>query len=125
MNKWFSNFAATASKWAGKPITFILALVSMLIWAAFGPYTSYSDSWQLWANTSTTIITFLMVFILQHTQNRDGIALQAKLDTLISGVKNADNAFIGMEQYLTEDEMQEVRAKCKERAEKRAKGKEK
>jgi low affinity Fe/Cu permease len=87
----------------------------VLIWAATGPVFGFSDTWQLIINTGTTIVTFLMVFLIQNTQNRDGAAIQAKLDELIL-VTAAENSFIGIE-HLTEEEVNEFRHKCKSAAE--------
>lgn len=104
----FSRFSHAVSNAAGKPITFAIACAGVLIWAVSGPIFHYSETWQLVINTSTTIITFLMVFILQNTQNRDGEAIQAKLDELIlSGA--AQNKFIGAEK-LSEKELAQLRA---------------
>ena len=83
----------------------------ILVWAACGPIFQFSDTWQLLINTGTTIVTFLMVFLIQNTQNRDGAAIQAKLDELIR-VTAASNSFIGIE-HLTEEEVNEFRTKCK------------
>ncbi len=88
----------------------------VLVWAASGPIFRFSDTWQLVINTGTTIVTFLMVFLIQNTQNRDGAAIQAKLDELIR-VTAASNSFIGIE-HLTEEEVNEFRTKCKAAAEK-------
>jgi len=104
----FSRFSHAVSNAAGKPVTFAVACGGVLLWAATGPVFHYSETWQLVINTSTTIITFLMVFILQNTQNRDGEAIQAKLDELIlSGT--AQNKFIGAEK-LSEKELAQLRA---------------
>jgi low affinity Fe/Cu permease len=84
------------------------------MWAAAGPYFNYSDTWQLIINTGTTIVTFLMVFLIQNTQNRDGAAIQAKLDELIRA-SAAQNRYIGIE-TLTEEELTEIRKRCQERA---------
>lgn len=97
----FSNFIAEAS---GKPITFVLAFVAILVWAITGPIFGFSETWQLVVNTGTTIITFLMVFILQNSQNRDSKALQAKLDELILSSSAAENRFVGIEK-LNEEEI--------------------
>lgn len=99
----FTTFAARIAELAGKPATFMIALAGTVAWAASGPIFGYSENWQLAINTSTTIITFLMVFILQNTQNRDGKALQAKLDELILTSK-AENRFVGVER-LDEDDL--------------------
>lgn len=92
---------------AGKPITFGLSCIVIVIWAAVGPVFAFSDTWQLVINTSTTIITFLMVFVIQNTQNRDGAAIQAKLDELLRSHRGARNEFIGIEN-LTDNELGEI-----------------
>jgi low affinity Fe/Cu permease len=94
----FMRFSHRVSHAAGKPVTFALACTGILIWAVSGPLFGFSETWQLVINTGTTIITFLMVFVLQNSQNRDGQALQAKLDELLLVMKAADNRFIGAEQ---------------------------
>jgi low affinity Fe/Cu permease len=109
----FADIATTTARQAGRPITFLFAVFIVIAWAVTGPIFHYSDTWQLIINTGTTIITFLMVFIIQNTQNRDGAAVQAKLDELIR-VSAARNALIGIEQ-LTEDEISEIRDKCVEK----------
>src|SRR5512146_1540031 len=103
--------AKWASRATGRPVTFALAVAIIVAWGVTGPMFHYSDTWQLVINTSTTIITFLMVFLIQNTQNRDGAAIQAKLDELIR-VTAASNSFIGIE-HLTEEEVNEFREKCK------------
>lgn len=80
---WFTWFASEIAHWAGKPLAFMIALAVVIVWAASGPIFGYSDTWQLVINTSTTIVTFLMVFLIQNTQNRDTMALQVKLAELI------------------------------------------
>lgn len=107
----FSNWVAQAS---GRPMTFALSLVVILAWALSGPVFAFSDTWQLVVNTGTTIVTFLMVFLIQNTQNRDGAAIQAKLDELIRA-SAAQNVFIGIE-HLTQDELDEIRARCEAKA---------
>src|SRR5262249_57252284 len=95
----------------GRASAFIICCVIVIIWAATGPVFGFSDTRQLIINTGTTIVTFLMVFLIQNTQNRDGAAIQAKLDELIL-VTAAENSFIGIE-HLTEEEVNEFREKCK------------
>ncbi|HWW11669.1 MAG TPA: low affinity iron permease family protein [Brevundimonas sp.] len=114
MEKLFVKFATLTAKIAGKPWTFIACCGIVLVWAATGPIFKFNETWQLVINTGTTIITFLMVFLIQNTQNRDGAAMQAKLDELVFAVKQADSRFIGIE-HLTERELdailQEVEAR--------------
>ncbi|ACL59664.1 low affinity iron permease family protein [Methylobacterium nodulans] len=110
----FSDFAASVARAAGKPATFALSLIVIVLWAVSGPFFHYSDTWQLIINTGTTIITFLMVFLIQNTQNRDGAAIQAKLDELIRA-SAAQNVYIGIE-HLTEEELDSLRACCEARA---------
>jgi low affinity Fe/Cu permease len=112
--KVFTHFANRVAHVAGRPVTFVLCCALVVIWAASGPLFGFSDTWQLVINTGTTVITFLMVFVIQNTQNRDGAALQAKLDELIRS-SAAQNAFIGIE-HLTEEELEEIRKECEERA---------
>ena len=107
MEKLFVRFATLTAKIAGKPWTFIACVGIVLVWAVSGPIFQFNETWQLVINTGTTIITFLMVFLIQNTQNRDGAAMQAKLDELIYAVKNADARFIGIE-HLTERELDKI-----------------
>lgn len=93
----FAAVAGAASRWAGKPSAFLLALTLILAWAGSGPWFGYSDTWQLVVNTATTVVTFLMVFLLQNSQNRDGEAIQKKLDELVKALPEADNRVIGIE----------------------------
>lgn len=113
--KAFSKFATAIADWSGKPVTFVLAVALVLIWAISGPFFGYSENWQLIINTGTTIITFLMVFVLQNSQNRDGKALQAKLDELILA-SEAQNKFVGIEK-LDEQQLREMSERLAERAE--------
>jgi low affinity Fe/Cu permease len=94
----------------GQPITFGIALLSLLAWPASGPYFDYSQGWQLLVNTGTTITTFLMVFVIQNSQNRDGLAAQIKLDEIIRAVRGAKNSMIDLE-CLTDQELSNLRAK--------------
>src|SRR4051812_13808297 len=112
--KIFTDLASHVAHATGKPITFLLCVLTIVIWAVSGPYFGFSDTWQLIINTGTTIVTFLMVFLIQNTQNRDGAAIQAKLDELIR-TSAAQNVYIGIER-LTEEELDEIRHKCEERA---------
>ena len=104
---WFERFARGASMVAGKPVTFLAALGVVVVWFATGPIFGFSDTWQLIINTGTTIITFLMVFLLQHSQNRDTMALQIKLADLIIAVKGAKNELATAED-LSEHELAEL-----------------
>jgi len=97
---WFSNWTARAT---GRPAAFGLAAISVLVWAVTGPFFHYSDTWQLVINTSTTIVTFLMVFLIQSTQNRDTQALQVKLDELIRTTQGAHNSLLDLEHLDQED----------------------
>lgn len=104
--------AEAVARATGRPWAFALCVASVLIWGVTGPVFHYSETWQLVINTGTTIVTFLMVFLIQNTQNRDGAAIQAKLDELIRSGR-AKNDFIGIE-HLTEAEVEEFRARCAE-----------
>lgn len=98
MARWFARFATRASNWAGHYIAFLLAVGIILIWALTGPIFSFSSTWQLVINTGTTIITFLMVFLIQNSQNRDSKAIHLKLDELIRCTERANNALIDAEE---------------------------
>ena len=111
----FSDFAKGVSHAVGRPIAFIVAGIILLVWAASGPLFHFSDTWQLIINTGTTIVTFLMVFLIQNTQNRDGAAMQAKLDELLHAVTAADERFIGIE-HLTEKDLDKILAEVEARA---------
>lgn len=102
----FARFATKTSEWAGKPVIFILALIAVIIWACLGPFFDYSETWQLVINTGTTIVTFLMVFVLQNAQTRDTRAIQAKLNEIIL-TSHAENRFIGIEN-LDEEELKRL-----------------
>lgn len=109
----FHRFASAVTKAAGSPIAFIAACLLIIVWALSGPVFHFSDTWQLVINTGTTIITFLMVFIIQYSSNKDQNALQKKLDALIAAIGEADNKFIGIEK-LTDKELQELSEPLKE-----------
>jgi low affinity Fe/Cu permease len=102
----FTQFANAVSRITGRAWTFIICIALVAVWGATGPIFHYSDTWQLIINTSTTIITFLMVFLIQNTQNRDNAALQAKLDELIR-ISAAENRYIGIEK-LTDTELEGI-----------------
>ena len=108
MTYFFEHLAAKVAAAAGRPAAFTLALGIIILWGLSGPLFGWSDTWQLVINTGTTIITFLMVFLIQNAQNRDACAIQAKLDELIRAVGHARNEFIGIE-HLTERELIAIR----------------
>jgi len=111
----FGEIANYTSRAAGRASAFAVASAVVLVWAFTGPLFGYSDTWQLVINTGTTIVTFLMVFLIQNSQNRDGAAIQVKLNELIR-VSAAHNSFVGIE-HLTDDELEEIRDRCERRAE--------
>lgn len=104
---WFARLAVATSRISGRPVTFLLAVATVGVWAVTGPLFGFSDTWQLVINTGTTIVTFLMVFLIQATQNRDTLALQLKLDELILATKNARNHIAGIEEAPDEQIEQE------------------
>src|SRR5207237_653557 len=106
---WFTRFAKWTAKAAGRPIAFTAAVAVIALWALTGPIFGFSDTWQLIINTATTVITFLMVFLIQSTQNRDSEAIQVKLDELIRISKGGHNALLDLEE-LEEAELDEIRA---------------
>jgi low affinity Fe/Cu permease len=112
LSETFTDVASVVSRWTGRPLVFLACCGLVLAWALTGPLFHYSDTWQLVINTSTTIITFLMVFLIQNTQNRDNAALQAKLDELIRASK-AKNEFIGIE-HLSDAELEDILAECEQ-----------
>jgi len=114
VDRLFTTASNAVARAAGEPVTFLICCLIVIAWAATGPIFAYSDTWQLVINTGTTIVTFLMVFLIQNTQNRDGAAIQVKLDELIRA-SASQNAFIGIE-HLTQAEVEEFRAKCADRA---------
>ena len=116
VNDMFSKFAGKVAWAAGSPVTFGIALAALLAWAASGPYFGFSQGWQLLVNTGTTITTFLMVFVIQNSQNRDGLAAQIKLDEIIRAVSGAKNSMIDLE-CLSDKELAELRVRFAEIAE--------
>jgi low affinity Fe/Cu permease len=105
---WFTRAAKWASRAAGRPLTFMIAVGIILVWLITGPIFDFSDTWQLVINTGTTIITFLMVFLIQNTQNRDQEALQIKLDELIRSMENAHTVLLDLEE-LDDEELDKIR----------------
>ena len=108
MDRLFTAIANRIASFVGQPFAFMLSIVVVLVWAATGPLFHYSDTWQLVINTGTTIVTFLMVFLIHNSQNRDAAAMQAKLDELIRAVDDARGQFIGIE-HRTDREIQKIR----------------
>jgi low affinity Fe/Cu permease len=121
---WYSRFAKHASRFCGRPHVFASAIAIIAIWAISGPLFHFSDTWQLVINTATTIVTFLMVFLIQNTQNRDTEAIQVKLDELIRATKGAHNALLDLEE-LDDNEVDEFRKKYQALADAARRGKRK
>ena len=115
MEKLFNRLANATARLTGKPLTFALCFLVILVWAVTGPVFGFSQTWQLVINTGTTIVTFLMVCLIQNTQNRDAAAMQAKLDELVYANRNARNRFIGIE-HLTDTELGEILREVEMRA---------
>ena len=115
MNKLFSIIASRTAHWLGQPGAFIGASLACIIWAISGPLFNYSDTWQLVINTATTVLTFLAVFLIQNSQNRDGAAIQAKLDEILIAVHKARSEFVGIE-HLSDEEVEALRADLEEEA---------
>jgi low affinity Fe/Cu permease len=116
------RFARWTSCHTGRPAAFLLAVLIIIVWAATGPIFHYSDTWQLVINTGTTIVTFLMVFLIQNTQNRDSQAIQVKLDELIRAKKGARNSLLNLED-LSDEELEQLRLSFTKIAEKAKNGK--
>lgn len=112
----FSRFAHSISVWTGHPLAFLFAVALVLVWVLTGPIFKYSDTWQLVINTGTTIVTFLMVFLIQNTQNRDTLAIQVKLSELVLAMKGAENKFAAIED-LSDEELEQLHNDCRDRAE--------
>jgi low affinity Fe/Cu permease len=113
----FTRFATGASRATGRPATFVLAVAIVVVWAVTGPMFGFSDTWQLVINTGTTIITFLMVFLIQNTQNRDSEAMHVKMDELIRAFEGAHNALLDLEE-LEDKDLDAVRDRYRKLAEK-------
>ena len=117
----FSRFSKWTARATGRPVTFALAAAVIVVWGVTGPMFGFSDTWQLVINTGTTIITFLMVFLIQSTQNRDTESMQVKLDEIIRAIGNAKNEVLDLEE-LEEEELDEIRGTYTEMAEKAREG---
>ncbi|ARR55984.1 hypothetical protein HY78_22305 [Rhizorhabdus wittichii DC-6] len=113
MEHFFTRVAARIASAVGQPLAFVIAFCSIVVWGFSGPMFGFSDTWQLIVNTTTTIVTFLMVFLIQNAQNRDAAAMQAKLDELLRAVADARNRYIGIE-HLTEKELEKIRSEIEE-----------
>jgi len=112
----FTRFSKSASRLMGHPVAFIAALCVIVLWSVTGPLVGFSDTWQLVINTGTTIVTFLMVFLIQNTQNRDTAAIQLKLDELIRVIEKADNSLLDLEE-MEEKDLDRIRSGYEELAE--------
>ncbi|MFK3888769.1 low affinity iron permease family protein [Sphingomonas sp. NPDC079357] len=109
LDQLFTRIAGRVAAWAGQPLAFVTALLAILLWISTGPLFGYSDTWQLVVNTATTIVTFMMVFLIQNSQNRDAAAMQAKLDEVIRALEHARNQFVGIE-HRTDQDIERIRA---------------
>jgi low affinity Fe/Cu permease len=123
MRELFRRFATRTSEWVGTPAAFVIGVALIVLWGLTGPLFGYSDSWQLVVNTATTIITFLMVFLIQATQNRDAKAIHLKLDELLRGVHGARTAMVALENSTDEElaQFQEEFSRLHDRLSKRGK----
>lgn len=109
MQRFFAGIASRSAYLMGHPMAFLISVMLCLLWAATGPVFNYSDTWQLVINTGTTVLTFLAVFLIQNSQNRDGAAIQAKLDEILRSVADARTGFVGIE-HLTDQEIGQIKA---------------
>jgi low affinity Fe/Cu permease len=116
LTKHFSHLAQKTAAWTGHPTAFLLAVAVIVVWIVTGPIFNYSDTWQLVINTSTTIVTFLMVFLIQNTQNRDMLSMQLKLSELVLALKGAENKYASIED-LSDEELEALHNDCRLRAE--------
>jgi low affinity Fe/Cu permease len=116
LSQQFSQFAHATSVWTGNSAAFLLAVAVIIVWVVSGPFFNFSDTWQLVINTGTTIVTFLMVFLIQNTQNRDTLAIQLKLSELVLAMKGAENKYAATED-LSDEELQALHDDCRARAE--------
>ena len=114
-SSWFTRFANGASRATGRPLTFVLAMLVVIVWAVTGPLFAFSDTWQLIINTGTTVVTFLMVFLIQNTQNRDSEAMHVKMDELIRALEGAHNALLDLEE-LDDKTLDTIRARYRKLA---------
>jgi low affinity Fe/Cu permease len=108
MDELFTRIASRSAHAMGHPLAFVISTLLIVVWAAAGPFADYSDTWQLIVNTATTVLTFLAVFLIQNSQNRDGAAIQAKLDEILRAQENARNQFVGIE-HLTDAQIGKIR----------------
>ena len=115
MDRFFTWFASKISFFSGQPLAFVIAFGTIVVWAVTGPLFAFSDTWQLVINTGTTIVTFLMVFLIQNSTNRDAAAIQAKLDELLRTIPKARPQFIGIE-HLSDKQLEEIRAALEKEA---------
>jgi low affinity Fe/Cu permease len=108
MDRFFTDIASRSATIMGQPLAFIVSTLAIVVWAASGPFLAYSDTWQLIVNTATTVLTFLAVFLIQNSQNRDGAAMQAKLDEILRALDKARVEFVGIE-HLTDAQIAQIR----------------
>lgn len=108
MDRIFTDIASKCARIMGQPAAFVVSTLLIILWAISGPFLHYSDTWQLIVNTATTVLTFLAVFLIQNSQNRDGAAMQAKLDEILRALDNAREEFVGIE-HLTDAQIGEIR----------------